>query len=479
MKRLLIICILFPYLSYSQTWQWTKKEGGAYNDIGYSICTDGIGNCYAAVDLLGQAMILKYNSSGVLIWNTTVWAGHAKTIIFDNAGHLFVAGDSSNIIRIAKCDTTGTVILEISGSAGTCNGISLDHVGCIYLTGSGSFLQKYDTAGNLIWTRNLNAIGYSICTDDLFNCYITGKFSGSTQFGLINLIASGSQDIFVTKYDSSGNCIWAKRAGGNFDCCYSNDCGYAIATDNSGSIYFTGSIVDTVDFNSFTLVANSNDAFLAKYDTAGNALWVEQATGWIDQEGRCIALDNKTNIYIGGSYVPDMNFGNFTLNGWGNYDAFVAKYDSSGNFLKAIKAGGSTWNEYVYGICIDNSGNAFVTGSFSNTAYFGSDSLTSSGSYDIFVSKINLPTYHEEIKGNYFSANIYPNPSNGSITIETGTKINIHRLQITDLLGRIILQFQSINQSEFRINNLQSGTYIVTLFDKNNRSTNYKLIICK
>ena len=479
MTRLIIIFILLPFFSFSQTWQWTKKEGGAGIDNGNAICTDGFDNCYTAVDSSGRAKIFKYNSGGVSVWNETVWTGHARTIISDNAGHLYVAGDSSNQILVAKCDTSRNVIWKINGGAGNCNGVSLDNAGFIYLTGSTSFLQKYDTAGNQIWIRNVTATGNSICIDNLNNCYITGKFSGTATFGTHNLTALGSQDIFVTKYDSSGNCIWAKRAGGDFTCCYSNDCGYAIATDNSGNIYFTGSIVDTVDFDAFNFIASANDVFIAKYDTSGNALWVKQATGWSDQEGRCIALDNQSNIFVGGSYVPNLNFDGFPLTGWGNYDAFVAKYDSSGNFLNAIKAGGSTWNEFVYGISIDNSGNAFVTGSLSSTAYFDNDTLTNSGSYDIFVGKINLPTGIEEIKNSSFNVNIYPNPSNGSFTIETDNKINVREIRITDLLGRIVFQTYPLNQSKFNIDNLQGGTYIVTVFDKGNRMTTRKIISCK
>ena len=475
-RQFVFIFIILPTLSFSQGWQWVKNEGGAGIDNGHSICTDGNGNCYTAFDSSEYAMISKYNSAGNSIWKVNIWNGHARTIISDNAGRLYVSGDSSNQVLIAKYDSSGNEIWKTNGGAGNCNGISLDNAGYIYLTGSISFLQKFDTSGNQIWIRNVNATGNSICTDNLANCYITGKFSGTVSFGTNILTALGSQDIFIAKYDSSGNCIWAKRAGGNSILSYSKDCGYAVTADNSGNIYFTGSIVDTVDFDSIVLVATSNDIFLAKYDTSGTALWVKQATGLSDQEGRCIALNNQGNILIGGSYVQPVTFNSTTLSGWGNYDAFIAKYGQNGNFINAINAGGAMWNEYVYGIATDNSGNVFAAGSYCNTAYFGNDSLVSSGNYDTFTGKIDISTNIEESEMNSFDVKIYPNPSNGFLTVEVDKKINVKEIRITDLLGKIIFQLHSVIENRITIDNLQSGMYFLTVIDNENRITNRKII---
>ncbi len=478
MKKLFIIIILFPLFSFSQSWIWARRGGAVNNDIGKAICIDGIRNCYIAIDSSDLAIVVKYKSSGLFVWTKSLWTGSVKTIIYDGGNFIYAAGDASNNTIIAKIDTSGNLIWKITGGVGKCNGISLDKNSSLYLTGETAFLQKYDTSGNLLWILNGNAIGNSICTDSLSNCYITGKFSGSASFGGNNFSALGTQDIFVTKYDSSGNCIWAKRIGGNFNCCYSNDCGYAITKDNAGNIYFTGSMVDTVNFDSFTFIASENDVFLAKYDTSGNALWVRQAAGWSDQEARCIAINNQ-DIFISGSYVPNLNFDGYTLTGWGNYDAFVAKYDINGTFIHAIKAGGPSWNEYVNGICIDNSGNAYTAGSFSYTAYVGIDTLISSGGYDFFVGKIDFAVDIEEINNNNFIANIFPNPTNNTLTIETGENTTITEIHIADIFGRVVSKFQPINQTSFNIDLLNSGTFFVTIFDNSDRMVTQKLIVIK
>ncbi len=72
--------------------------------------------------------------------------------------------------------------------------------------------------------------------------------------------------------------------------------------------------------------------------------------------------------------------------------------------------------------------------------------------------------------------NVYPNPSNGLFTVDLDQLIK--EIQLTDLLGNIILQQRTNNQTKFNIENLKSGTYILTLIDKDNRTTNRKIISC-
>ncbi|MCW3085269.1 MAG: hypothetical protein JWP12_2635 [Bacteroidetes bacterium] len=436
------------------------------NDNGKAICTDGAGNCYTAADSSGFARIIKYDVSGNPGWNVIAWTGNA-TAIADHGGYLYVAGDSSHFIRIGKYDHTGNKLWQTNGSSGNVNGITLDNAGNIYTTGDSNPLSKYDASGNLLWNVLLPVTGNSIAVDTSGNLYITGYFAGTLSFGSYTLTALGSKDIFIAKYDATGNCLWAKRAGGSHPCCYSDDSGNAITTDNAGNSYITGSIVDTADFDSFTLIASSNDIFVAKYDVSGNALWVKQATGGSDQEGRCIALDNSGNILIGGSYVPNVDFGGFSMHGWGNYDAFIAKYDNNGNFITAIKAGGPTWNEYIYGICTDNSGNTFFTGSFSFTAYFGSDTLVSDGGYNVCTGKIDMQTGITEIAADLFNMTLYPNPANEQITFDLSEAINENTIiQIKNTLGQTIKTAQlskGNKQLEMDIRDLAQGFYFIQL----------------
>ena len=96
-------------------------------------------------------------------------------------------------------------------------------------------------AQDWLWARSAGnncASGNAVVTDASGNVYVTGSYSCSTiTFGttvLNNVFTSGS-DLFIVKYDSLGNIIWAKSAGG-----HGNDVSQAITTDASGNVYITG-----------------------------------------------------------------------------------------------------------------------------------------------------------------------------------------------------------------------------------------------
>ena len=107
-------------------------------------------------------------------------------------------------------------------------------------------------APNTTWAKKMGGTGSDngkgIAVDATGNVYTTGTFKGTADFdpgtGTFNLVASGVNDIFVSKMDASGNFLWAKKIGGSGD-----DYGNGIAVDASGNVYTTGSFIGTVDFN--------------------------------------------------------------------------------------------------------------------------------------------------------------------------------------------------------------------------------------
>ncbi len=137
---------------------------------------------------------------------------------------------------------------------------------------------------------------------------------------------------------------WAERAGGS-----SNDYGYGIAVDSSGNAFVTGYFRgSSADFGSTTLNSSgASDVFVAKLDSSGNWLWAERAGGSSADYGSGIAVDSSGNAYVTGFFrSPSADFGSTTLNSSGAYDVFVAKLDSSGNWLWAERAGGSSNEDY-------------------------------------------------------------------------------------------------------------------------------------
>lgn len=174
---------------------------------------------------------------------------------------------------------------------------------------------------------------------------------------------------------------WATQAGGPDAVTQ----GKRIAVDANGNSYVTGFFSGETSFGQFSVTSSGTfDVFVAKTDAEGNYLWVKSAGGSGQEEGMSIAADELGNCYITGYHLQEAWFGSTYLGGSG---VFISKLDPLGNWI---------WTQQVTGnraqgidVDIDIEGNVVVTGSFDNSASFGTTILTSHGSDDIFVAKLN------------------------------------------------------------------------------------------
>jgi hypothetical protein len=259
------------------------------------------------------------------------------------------------------------------------------------------------------------------------NVCLAGYFSGATvRFGNVTVTNSsgnccGGYDIFVAKYDNSGNVLWANGAGGGFD---ENEFASGIAVDRLGNVYVTGSFYSqTAIFGNFRLtnsvIGNYSDIFLAKYDSSGNVVWAKGAGGRLTDQAPGIATDKAGNAYVTGSFASEtMTFDSVTLTNVNSLlnDIFVAKYDSSGNLLWAERAGG-TQDDYADAVAVDAAGSVYLTGYFhSLTAAFGGLTLMNSDftehTPDIFVAKLGTAQLTIALLGTYLIIS-WSSPSTG------------------------------------------------------------------
>ncbi|MBX2930497.1 MAG: T9SS type A sorting domain-containing protein [Chitinophagaceae bacterium] len=224
------------------------------------------------------------------------------------------------------------------------------------------------------------------------------------------LTSAGHNDIFVAKYTSNRDLIYAFRIGST-----GNDVAMAVATDAAGSIYVSGWFRGTVDFDpsaaTHNLVSNGEsigtdygfggDAFLVKYNTNGVYQWALNigSAGIYDEADRLI-VDNNGDILLGGSFMGsnvdfDPSVGVFALTAQGTIESFVAKYSASGALIWAKRLGGSSVvNCGVRAIRVDNANNIFVAGHFDGTIDLNPDvsasnNFTSNGCGDIYLLKLN------------------------------------------------------------------------------------------
>ena len=178
--------------------------------------------------------------------------------------------------------------------------------------------------------------------------------------------------------------LWAVRLGGA-----GTDQGNSLAVDPSGSVFIAGEFEGawTYGYN-YLNSAGGRDILIARAYANGNPHWAKRAGSTDDDSAEAIVLDAEGNIYVTGSFRGSVAFGSTTLTSAGYSDVFVAKLSGAGTWLWAVQAGGAD-NDIGRGVSVDASGNVYVTGEFSGTAAFGSNSLTSSGSTDIFIAKLN------------------------------------------------------------------------------------------
>jgi hypothetical protein len=117
-------------------------------------------------------------------------------------------------------------------------------------------------------------------------------------------------------------------------------------------------------------------------------MWARQAGGNNIDFGNSIAVDSEDNIYVTGSYYGNATFGDVTFTNGNNWNLFIGKLDSNGNWLW-IREAGSIGHEEGSDIKIDNDGNCYVIGTFEKTVEFGTITLKSKGQRDIFVTKLD------------------------------------------------------------------------------------------
>lgn len=312
--------------------------------------------------------IAKIDASGAY-----VWAIRAGSTGFDGGYGVSTLADGSAIVtgRFA-----GTVVF-----------------GSTSLTASGNdvFVAKVNSLGSFVWAARAGGSStdkaWYVSTLADGSAIITGFFSGTGVFGSTSLTSAGLDDIFVAKIDASGAWVWATKAGGTSGA----DEGVGVSALPDGSTIVSGVFGSSVSFGSTTLTsAGDDDAFVAKIDAAGSFVWATQAGGMgTDQAFRVSTLADGSAIFEG-YFEGTATFGATTLTSAGGQDYFVAKVTAAGAFVWATRAGGSGGDgDESWGVSALVDGSAIVTGSFAETADFGATSLTSAGSLDVFIAKVD------------------------------------------------------------------------------------------
>ena len=309
--------------------------GGSSSDTGWGIAVDGAGNAYVT----GQTSSTGLATPGA--YQTTY------------------IGDASYDAFVAKFSSTGSGLVY-----------------CTYLGGSGG------------------DIGYGIAVDGAGNAYVTGQtFStGLGTPGAYRTTLGGNWDAFVAKFNSTGSGLAYFTYLGY----RGTDYGYGIAVDGSGNAYVTGYTNSSglATPGAYQTTFYGYHAFVAKLNSTGSGLaYCTYLGGGGGDLGRGIAVDGSGNAYVTGrtSSTGLATAGAYQTTYGGTGDAFVAKLSSTGSGLAYCTYLGGSGSEQGFGITVDGSGNAYVTGGTSSTgmATPGAYQTTYGGGSDAFVAVFN------------------------------------------------------------------------------------------
>jgi hypothetical protein len=421
-KLLFFIVLLFPPINVwvqGNSFVWAKSSGGTNSHYANAITADSAGNIYltgrfsytgdfnpgpATYNLtapgLGfpNAFVQKLDADGNFMWaqgygNSGSESGSSVTT--DGTTAIYLAGtfqgtvdfipglgsfaltsNGGEDVYVLKLDLAGNFIWGKSFGDASDDGVDkviLDLSGNVYLIGntSDTLIRKLDPDGNLIWSGTVPVYSTSsgYC-DHAGNIYVAGIYGGTPDFdpgpGTYFDTSNGDLDVFLLKLDSSGSFLWTKTFGSIDE----DACG-GVTVDPSGNVYLNGAFREVADFDPgagvYNLDCDTNfqEIFVLKLDSAGNFIWAVSAETDIAYCSS-IALDNVNSVYIAGGFdeFADFDPGSGVYNMTGqNWDMFAMKLDSTGNFVWAKSAGGSS-SDGIRDIAIDSTGNLYLAADY-------------------------------------------------------------------------------------------------------------------
>jgi len=310
------------------------------------------------------AVLFKYTPSGKILCFKTFGGSTTSNpqdtfgygVAFDSSNSMYWTGTTQTFggedfdVFLQKFDSSCNLIFTMQwGGAGNDvpRGIAVDSVDNVYIAGStdsfgaglsDAFLLKYSADGEFqfsrMWGGLKNDLATGVAVDSAGNVYVAGA---TESFG------AGQSEVFLLKYDSMGNLLFQTTWGGP-----QNDYASGLAVDAAGNVYVTGYTY------SYGVTQGIASVILLKYDPSGNLLFQKTWGGAQNDYGSGVAVDGAGNVYVTGytysfSVTP------------GVANAFLLKYDSSGNLLLQNIWGGNK-GDYGYGIATDHAGNIYVSG---------------------------------------------------------------------------------------------------------------------
>lgn len=454
---------------------WAKQLKGPLNEEMYGILLDHAGNVLIhgyfegsmvfdpaiPTATLGQYpnsnFIAKFDAAGNFMWcgklkNATIPIGN--TLAVDQSDNIYLTG---NVLGVCDFDMSAGSA-SITSTAGSPD----------------AFIAKYTPAGAYVFAfafgNTMHESGTSIAVTTAGDIFISGEFNSNTcDFdpgpATANVNTNGGMDVFLAKYNSSGNYQFAYAFG---DVNYDN--GSLLVADANDNLYLTGRFAGTIDFDpsssvsTITTTASGLDIVVAKYSPGGALLWASSFGGPAGDAVTTVTVDAANNLLTGGFFSGPADFdpspATVTFTSSNTQAMFLAKYNSAGQYVWAAPFEGPT---IVNSVADDNSGGVVAAGSFINQTDFDPSAQTytvlADGGTNAFLAKFNLGTQvvvkEHSVQGGLL---VYPNPSDSKIYVEY-VQPATYMVEIFDGKGARVQKSATALPGSLDISFLQAGIY--------------------
>jgi hypothetical protein len=355
------------------------------------LCSDRSGNLYMLAEFHGDAevgdatytsrgasdlLIVHLRSDGSAGWVRQIEGPNnemAGGIAVDSAGNVVVAGSFESTVSIGGTTLSGRCADIDRTLEQSCEDI---------------FVARYAPDGSMLWARSEGGWygdrATSVAAGEDGSIYVTGFVQDSAWFAGGSLLKGGPHDLFIACYDSSGAISWLRRAVGS-----GISSGSRIAL-RSKRLWVAGSFSGTVTIDGVPASsAGASDGLLIGANVAGTIAWMKGigGNGMASLAGVAGGADNS--VHVAGSFTGTIVIGDTMLQSAGAGDMMIASFDSIGA-LRWIRSAGGVGEEKAGGIAIGERGDIIIAGSFSASSRFGKISLSSIGASDIVVARYSL-----------------------------------------------------------------------------------------
>lgn len=382
-----LIFVAFTLNKLEAQTQWVSHLGGNEGDVATATTSDLFGNIYTIGTFSGTASFGIYNITAVGKGDVFVTKASASTGEIEWVKQMG-AGNEDNGNAIV-CDAAGNVYCtgRFSGS------ITLGTTTLSANGGNDAFLIKLNAlTGAVMWAKQMGGSGVdgglSITSDPSGSIYSCGYFQGNANFGTTTLTPSGvNLNMYLLRTDGNSGNTVWAKGFGNSGYTY----GTGVFCDQSGNVFMTGHFESVLIMSSFTLTSTQyQDVFLSKHSAiSGSALWAISMGGSGTDNGNAVTVNATGDVYCTGRFEGEAIFGTTTLTSAGSADIFVSKHSSASGMITMVKQLGAGGYEQANAITSDNLGKIYITGQYNGIVDFGDFNLSSSGNSDAFIIKMN------------------------------------------------------------------------------------------